>query len=163
MLVVTGILSQEAEFQLKLLQEVSQQGGLEKYENILIKPHPGLALDSTLNKLNPDFDYEVVSGAISDYWSRANVVYCANSSGASLEAAWLGIPLIITSAIDSMNLNPLFGIKGLNFVGGAMQLMRVLEQPRTVDIPDDYFFLDENLKSWKEILGLEELLQTTEQ
>ena len=27
----------------------------------------------------------------------------------------------------------------------------------------NYFFLDENLKSWKEILGLEELLQTTEQ
>jgi surface carbohydrate biosynthesis protein (TIGR04326 family) len=136
------------------LQEASQEGGLGKYENILIKPHPGLALDSTLVKLNPDFDYEVVSGAISNYWSRADVVYCANSSGASLEAAWLGIPLIITSAIDSMNLNPLFGIKGLNFIGSATQLVKALEQTRTVEIPDDYFFLDDSLKSWIKLLEL---------
>jgi hypothetical protein len=29
-----------------------------------------------------------------------------------------------------------------------------LENPKTIDIPEDYFFLDENLESWKKILKL---------
>jgi surface carbohydrate biosynthesis protein (TIGR04326 family) len=154
LLVVTGVIPREAFSQLKLLHEASQQRGLEKYKRILIKPHQGFALDLTLAKLAPEFNYDVVTGSVSDYWSRVDVVYCANSSGASLEAAWLGIPLIVTSAIDSMNLNPLFGFKGLNFVANASQLMEALEKPDTTEIPDDYFFLDEKLKSWRRILEL---------
>jgi surface carbohydrate biosynthesis protein (TIGR04326 family) len=153
-MVVTGVIPHEAYFQLELLKNAWHEGALEKYKKILIKPHPGFAVGSILEDLNPEFDYEVISGIISSYWNKVDVVYCANSSGASLEAAWLGIPLIITLAVNAINLNPMFEFEGIKFVADVSQLVEELEQPRIVEIPDDYFFMDEELKSWKRLLEL---------
>ncbi len=83
---------------------------------------------------------------------KADVVYCANSTGASLEAAWLGVPLIILAAMDSMNLNPLFGFPDQSFVKDCTELLSALENPKPIDMPKDYFFLDEDLHSWKNLL-----------
>jgi|TARA_B100000315_G_C14582297_1_gene591131 surface carbohydrate biosynthesis protein (TIGR04326 family) len=154
LMVVTGVIPHEAYFQLELLKNAWHEGALEKYKKILIKPHPGFAVGSILEDLNPEFDYEVISGIISSYWNKVDVVYCANSSGASLEAAWLGIPLIITLAVNAINLNPMFEFEGIKFVADVSQLVEELEQPRIVEIPDDYFFMDEELKSWKRLLEL---------
>ena len=51
-----------------------------------------------------------------------------------------------------MNLNPLFGFNDARFVSDASQLIKALEKPYITEIPEDYFFLDENLESWKKIL-----------
>ena len=154
LMVATSTISKEAYFQLKLLEDAWHEGALEKYKKILIKPHLAFAIDPILKNLNLKFEYEVISGAISNYWKTVDVVYCANSSGACLEPAWLGIPLIITKPVDTINLNPLLGFDGLKFVTDASQLAKELEQPRVMEIPDDYFFLDENLESWKRLLQL---------
>lgn len=154
LLVVTSIISREANSQLKFLHEAFHQDGLKKYEKVLIKPHPGLDLGFILGNIKPEFNYDLIFGNISDYWNEVDVAYCANSTGASLEAAWLGIPVIITSAIDSMNLNPLFGFKDVEFIEKTSRLIEALEKPDMIEIPDDYFFLDEGLESWKKILEL---------
>ncbi|MBT5469502.1 MAG: hypothetical protein HOK41_02760 [Nitrospina sp.] len=151
-MMVAGILPEEARFQIQLLKQVDEQGGLEKYDQVLIKPHPGLALDPILKDLKPNFKFNLASRPIIELMEQTDVVYCANSTGASLEAAWLGVPLIILAAIDSMNLNPLFGFPGQSFVKDCPELCLALENPKLVDIPEDYFFLDENLKSLDEIL-----------
>jgi surface carbohydrate biosynthesis protein (TIGR04326 family) len=154
LLMVTGIIPKEARFQIQLLEQANKQRGLEKYDQVWIKPHPGLTLDPILKDLKPDFKFTVVTRPIIELMEQADVVYCANSTGASLEAAWLGVPLIILAAMDSMNLNPLFGFPGQSFVKDCPELCLALENPKPVDMPEDYFFLDENLKSWDEILKL---------
>jgi surface carbohydrate biosynthesis protein (TIGR04326 family) len=152
LLMVAGIIPEEARFQIQLLKQADEQGGLEKYDQVWIKPHPGLTLDPILKDLKPNFKFTLATRPIIELMEQTDVVYCANSTGASLEAAWLGVPLIILAAMDSMNLNPLFGFPDQSFVKDCSELLSALENPQPIEIPKDYFFLDENLKSWKEIL-----------
>jgi surface carbohydrate biosynthesis protein (TIGR04326 family) len=154
LLMVTGIIKEEACFQIELLKQADEQGGLEKYDQVWIKPHPGLTLDPILKDLKPNFKFTLATRPIIELMEKTDVVYCANSTGASLEAAWLGVPLIILAAMDSMNLNPLFGFPEQSFVKDYTELLSALENPKPIDIPKDYFFLDENLKSWEEVLEL---------
>jgi surface carbohydrate biosynthesis protein (TIGR04326 family) len=154
LLMVTGIIPEEARFQMELLKQAEEDGGLEKYDEIWIKPHPGLTLDFLLKELKPKFKFTIVTRPIIELMGESDVVYCANSTGASLEAAWIGIPLIILAAKDSMNLNPLFGFSDQKFIKDCAELLLALENPKPVEIPEDYFFLDETLESWKEILKL---------
>jgi surface carbohydrate biosynthesis protein (TIGR04326 family) len=152
LLIVAGILPEEARFQIELLKQADEQGGLEKYDQVWIKPHPGLALDPILKDLKPNFKFTTETRPIVELMEQADVVYCANSTGASLEAAWLGVPLIVLAAMDSMNLNPLFGFPDQSFVKDCAGLLSALESPKMVEMPEDYFFLDENLHSWKNLL-----------
>jgi surface carbohydrate biosynthesis protein (TIGR04326 family) len=154
LLMVTGILPEEARFQIQLLEQADEKGGLEQYDQIWIKPHPGLTLDPILKDLKPNFKFNIVTRPIIELMGKTDVVYCANSTGASLEAAWLGVPLIILAAMDSMNLNPLFGFSGQSFIKDCAGLLSALENPKSIEMPKDYFSLDEDLKSWKEILEL---------
>jgi surface carbohydrate biosynthesis protein (TIGR04326 family) len=154
LLMVAGILPEEARFQIQLLEQADEQGGLEKYDQVWIKPHPGLTLDPILKDLKPNFKFTIVTRPIIELIEQADVVYCANSTGASLEAAWLGVPLIILAAMDSMNLNPLFGFPDQSFVKDCDELLSALKTPKPIEMPEDYFFLDEDLKSWKEIIEL---------
>jgi surface carbohydrate biosynthesis protein (TIGR04326 family) len=153
LLMVAGIIPEEVRFQIQLLKQADEEGGLKKYDEIWIKPHPGLHLDSILKDLKPKFKFTMATHAIIDLIGKADAVYCSNSTGASLEAAWLGVPLIILAANNSMNLNPLFGVPGQSFVKDCAGLLSALENPKPIEIPEDYFYLDENLKSWKKILG----------
>ena len=152
LLMVAGIIPEEVRFQIQLLKHANEKRGLEKYKEVWIKPHPGLPLDNILKELKLDFKFTLITDPIIELMESADVVYCSNSSGTSLEAAWLGVPLIILAASDSMNLNPLFGFPDQHFVKNCPDLILNLENPKTVDISKDYFFLDENLKSWDEIL-----------
>jgi surface carbohydrate biosynthesis protein (TIGR04326 family) len=152
LLMVGGIFPEEARFQIQLLKQADKQGGLGKYDEVWIKSHPGLALDPILKDLKPNFKFTIVTRPIIELMEQADVIYCSNSTGASLEAAWLGIPLIILAAMDSMNLNPLFGFPDQPFVKDCAGLLSALENPGLVDMPEDYFFLDENLRSWKDLL-----------
>ena len=154
LLMVAGILPEEARFQIQLLRQVHEQGGLDKYDQVWIKPHPGLTLDPILKDLKPNFQFTIVTRPIIELMEQTDVVYCANSTGASLEAAWLGVPLIILAAMDSMNLNPMFGFPDQSFVKDCAELLSALKNPKPIEMPKDYFFLDEDLKSWKEILEL---------
>jgi surface carbohydrate biosynthesis protein (TIGR04326 family) len=154
LLMVAGILPEEARFQIQLLVQADEQGGLEKYDQVWIKPHPGLTLDPILKDLKPNFKFTIGTRPIIELMEQTDVVYCANSTGASLEAAWLGVPLIILAAMDSMNLNPLFGFPDQSFVKDCDELLAALKNPKPIEMRKDYFFLDEDLKSWKEILEL---------
>jgi len=154
LLIVTGILPEEARVQIQLLKLAYKNGGLNKYDEVWIKPHPGLTLDPILDDLKPEFKFSLVNQPIIELMEQADVIFCANSTGASLEAAWLGIPLIILGAVDSMNLNPLLGISNRSFVKNSSDLLLALDNPTIIDMPRDYFFLDKNFSSWKEILRI---------
>jgi surface carbohydrate biosynthesis protein (TIGR04326 family) len=109
-----------------------------------------------LKELKPDFKFTIDTRPIIELMESADVVYCSNSTSASLDAAWLGVPLIILAALDSMNLNPLFGFPRQSFVKDCAGLILALENPQTMEMPEDYFFLDEDLHSWKKLASYTE-------
>ena len=152
LLVVTGFVSPETEFQLDLLNEANAFGGLTSYSRVLIKPHPDLPIEKILREIKPGFKYEVVNQSLSELRSQTDVVYCANSTTVCVEAAWLGFPVIISSPINAMNLNPLFGFPGLNFISNPEMLSKELQNPVPVNIPEEYFYLDEDLTRWKKLI-----------
>ncbi|MDP6180810.1 MAG: hypothetical protein QGG48_13040 [Desulfatiglandales bacterium] len=152
LLVIMGITDRENQFQFQLLSEAAEAGGLQTYSQILIKPHPGLSPDGLKLVYGLNFKFSIRKQPLNDLWSLADVVYGAHSTGASWEASWYGIPAIAVSAVNSLNLNPLAGLPRACFVASGADLSEQLKNPQLAEIPEDYFFLDEDLKLWKDQL-----------
>ena len=88
-------------------------------------------------------------------WPCIDVVYCPNPSSIGVETAWLGVPVIIPSSVNALNLNPLYGLPGLKVVTNSDMLVEKLNNPSLLSIPKDYFFFDPDLIRWKKFLELE--------
>jgi surface carbohydrate biosynthesis protein (TIGR04326 family) len=151
LLVIMGITDRENQFQFQLLQEAAA-AGLQYYSQIWVKPHPAGSPDALKPVYESGIKFSIKDQPLSELWSDVNVVYGAHSTGASWEASWYGIPAIATGALNSLNLNPLTGLPGFSFVTNGREFCEQLKNPQLVEIPEDYFFLDENLKLWKELL-----------
>ena len=89
---------------------------------------------------------------LSELWPDVDVVYGAHSTGAAWEASWYGIPAIAAGAFNSLDLNPLAGLPGFCFATDGRELNEQFKNPQLVKIPEGYFFLDEELKLWKDLL-----------
>ena len=89
----------ETQVHFAMLADAGRQGGLDKYDNVIIKLHPGYPLKKFLTDFNPPFPYSLVDEGLNALWSQVDVVYCPNSPGVSLEVAYLGLPIIIPSSI----------------------------------------------------------------
>jgi len=152
LLVVTGAHRFETQMQLSLLIKADKIGGLKKYEKVTVKPHPDLPVDEILTTLKPNFNYTVTSQPLRELWSLADVGYFANSTSGSIEAAYLGIPLIVAGPADNLNLNPLYGLTSVNYVTNSKMLCEELKNPTKINIPDDYFYLDNKMTLWKKLL-----------
>ena len=153
LLVVTGSLDQETKFQLKLLHEAAGRNGLTRYEKIFIKSHPDLPVGEFLEVLKPRFSYTLTSQPLNELWSISDVIYCSNSTTASIEAGYLGIPVIITGPENGFNLNPLYGLLPINHVTDSKMLCEELKNPTEIRIPEDYFYLDNKMTLWKKLLN----------
>ena len=151
LLVITGFIAPETEFQLNLLNKSNSMDGLAKYSRILIKAHPDLPVEKILEKIRPDFKYEITNLSLTKLWPQTDVVYCANSTTACVEAAWLGFPIVISSAVNTMNLNSLVGFPGFNFISSPEILAKELQNPIPIRIPEEYFCLNETLTRWKKL------------
>ena len=152
LLVIMGITEHENRFQFQLLREAVDAGGLQLYSEILIKPHPGLSPDGLKVVHECDFEFEIRDQSLNELWPLVDVVYGAHSTGASWEASWFGIPAISVSPVNSLNLNPLAGLPGACFVASGIDLVQQLKNPKLIKIPEDYFFLNRNLKLWDGLL-----------
>jgi surface carbohydrate biosynthesis protein (TIGR04326 family) len=154
LLVAPGMINHETTIHFAMLAEAWRQGGLDKYDEIIFKQHPGYPLKKFLTDFELPFSYSMVDENLNTLWSRVDVVYCPNSPGVSLEAAYLGLPIIIPSPVTALNMTPLYGLSGLEFVANSEMLVKKLDNPSTLDIPEDYFFFDRNLTRWKEFLEI---------
>ena len=99
-----------------------------------------------------DFEFEIRDQSLNELWPLVDVVYGAHSTGASWEASWFGIPAISVSPVNSLNLNRLAGLPGACFVASGVDLVQQLKNPKLIKIPEDYFFLNRNLKLWDGLL-----------
>jgi surface carbohydrate biosynthesis protein (TIGR04326 family) len=152
LLVIMGITDQENQFQFELLKEAASNGGMKSYKQIWVKPHPGLSPNGLKPVYESNIDFLIKDQPLSELWSDADVVYGAHSTGATWEASWYGIPAIAAGAFNSLDLNPLSSLPKFCFATNGSELSEQLKNPQLVEIPEDYFFLDEDLKLWKSLL-----------
>jgi surface carbohydrate biosynthesis protein (TIGR04326 family) len=152
LLVTTALLDHEIKFQLELLNEAASQNGLTAYKKILIKNHPDFPVDKYLKIIKPKFQFTLTSQPLNELWPISDVIYCSNTTSIVIEAGYLGIPVIITGQDNYFNLNPLYGSPSVNFVTNSKMLCEELESPTRINIPDDYFYLDNKMTLWKKLL-----------
>ena len=155
LLVATALRDHEIIFQLKLLIEAASQNGLTAYKKIIIKNHPDLSVDKYLKILKPGFQFTLTSQPLSELWPISDAVYCSNATTVAIEAGYLGVPVIITGQENYFNLNPLYGLTQVNFITDSKILCEELKNPTEIYIPEDFFYFDENLTLWKNLLGAE--------
>ncbi len=153
LLVVTGYLASETSAQLRLLAQAAPKGGLAGYEKVLVKPHPDCPVNGILTEVGPDLKVSVVQESLSDLWPQATVVYAANSTSASVEAALMGLPLLVHVVDNSFNFSPLRGQPGVQHVGTVAGLLQGLAAPKAASAQADYFCLDKGLPRWQALLG----------
>ena len=152
LLVLTAQPYHETVFQLNLLHEAACLNGLAGYDKILIKSHNDFPVKAILDTLNPEFKYSLTSKSLDKLWSISDTIYCSNSTTACIEAGYLGLPVIVAGQKDNINLNPLYGFSTVNFVTDIKMLCQELNEPSYLDIPEDYFYLDETFKLWRKLL-----------
>jgi len=153
LLVVTGSLLQETKFQLNLLIGADKIGGLSSYSKIIIKPHPSVSVKKILEEVKFSIPYLITENPLSTLWNSSDVVFTSNSTSVSLEAYYIGLPLIITGTLENLNINSLFRIKNINFVTNINELFNNLNNPEKVCNKKNAFFdLDPNLPKWTTFL-----------
>lgn len=152
LLVITGSIYSETGQQLAWLSEADRIGALAGYTKVIIKPHPSLPVDTMVKHAGLKITHTIVSAPLQDLWEYSHVVYAANSTSVSIEAAYLGIPVIIAGASDNLNVNPLFGSSEVDFVYTAEQLSKKLAANLSHTIPIRNFLeLTPELPRWHEI------------
>jgi surface carbohydrate biosynthesis protein (TIGR04326 family) len=152
LLVVTGSIFSETEFQLSLLIGADKIGGLIGYSKIIIKAHPSVPIKKILEDVKFSIPYEITECSLSELWKISDVVFTANSTSVSLEAYYIGLPLIITGASGNLNINSLFGLKNVRFVLNIRELCDSLKFPdEASDEKSDFFNLDPKLSAWTSI------------
>lgn len=151
LLVVTDYIPQVTEFQLRLLNAALAKAEL-SFDKVIIKPHPNCPLEEILTSINVSFEFEVVDKPLSLLWEASSVAYISNTTGAALEAAIKGVPVVISLDESSFNMSPLRGIAGVKFAGNVQQLISGLKEKTRVNIPDGYFCLQRPLQFWPALL-----------
>ena len=80
-------------------------------------------------------------------------MYAANATSAGLEAAWLGLPVVIAGNRDGINLNSLMGREDVVFVRSVEDLLAQLDRPRTIELSPDAYLLHPDLPIWRTLLS----------
>lgn len=149
LLVITGYLLSESRFQLELLSKADQYGGLSRYSEIMVKPHPFCPLEAELNDLQLSVPVRIEKRMLAELFTEVDSVYAANSTSAAIEVAWVGLPLILCLPYEAINFNPLRDVEGVTFVGTPEQLARELSDPARINLPPDMYLFNENAAKWR--------------
>lgn len=151
LLVVTAMRA-ETEMQLRLLSAASGIGGLDRYSEVVVRPHPFCAVDDLVAALAFSTPVRIEGRPLNVLFAECDVVFVCNSTSAVVEAAWVGLPVIVAGSVDGVDLNPLNGIADL-VVASSPEALRVeLNQPRRIPLAPETFMLDPNLPAWQRLL-----------
>lgn len=155
MLIVTSFFRDETAFHLELALEAMSAGLLADYQ-ITLKPHPYLAVDCWLNSLDPEFKSRITvsSHSLDKELAKNQIVWASNSTTASLEAAYLGLGLMVMRAKNDFDLCPVQDLPGLLRTGNLQEVESCLKNMRPSQLPEHYLDLDPGLLAWRSLLGI---------
>jgi surface carbohydrate biosynthesis protein (TIGR04326 family) len=138
---------------LRLLEQASAR--MATGARFAVKPHP----NSPVNPADyPALRLEVLAEALPDILGGFDVAYSSNLTSAAVDAYLAGLPVVVMLDDEQLNFSPLRGRSGARFVSQPQELAEALQAPRSVTPVDDeraeFFFLDQRLPRWKQMIGL---------
>ncbi len=164
LVLITSYFAPEVQAQMQTLAKWWKQNYAQPHftGNIYIKAHPHLAVEPFLQKhgLNPH-NFIFITQSMQNFWQQVHIwqkceenalLWLANSTTVTLEAAHLGMPLCVQGAVNDFNLCPLDGSKHLTYVYTAQDLQRNLLQAPKAPLEQKFFSLQEELEQWKALL-----------
>ena len=157
LLIVTSFFADETTAHLELLAECLKKGILNP-SLVTVKPHPYLPVTDTLARLlgaDEAAKLRISTATMAEELDKAPVVWASNSTTAVLEAAIMGLPVMVMPPYGDFDLCPIQDIAGLVRTFDAESVRRALENPLSLTIPDGYLCLDAALPRWRRLLGLE--------
>jgi surface carbohydrate biosynthesis protein (TIGR04326 family) len=153
LLVLTGINKDEARQQLHLLKGAAKSGVLAHFDDVILKPHPYCPIEAFSVGGTLQNQFRIVSIPLPELLPKADIVFAANNTSSSLEAALLGIPIIVNLANGHLNHSVLQGYDGTYHVASVDDLCEALANCTSPKIADDYFCLNENLPNWRRVFN----------
>ncbi len=121
-----------------------------------LKPHPARKIDLQ--------DYSLIVAEqtnvnLCELFEKHDVMLTSASSSAAVDAYCAKLPVIQVLDGSMLNTSPLRGMPGVAYVENAAQLanqlIRIRNNPPGVTPEEDYFYLDEALPRWRQLLNLE--------
>lgn len=120
----------------------------------IIKSHPACPINV---KKNAGINFNVSDSPLSELLMKCDVVFTSNSTSASISAYIYGLDVIQVLDGNTFNLSPLRGLDNVVYVRNANDLLNALNKlnnniPRNSN-ENSYFYLNEDLLRWRELLG----------
>ncbi len=138
--------------QVRMLGRTMKEGAISSPVYITIKPHPNLDIGKIAAACLPAGSYEITNAPLSELLSDAHVAYTGNFTSASLDTSYSKVPTIIALSGTQINMSPLRGVPGVTFVTNPSELAEAINNPEPPNLPDNYFYLNNDLRLWQKLL-----------
>lgn len=138
--------------QVRMLGRSIEEGAINSPFFITIKPHPNLDIAKIASVYLPAGCYEITHAPLSELLDGAVVAYTGNTTSASLDAMFRNLPTAIALSGAQINMSPLRGAPGVVFVTNPSELAEAINYPKPPTLPDNYFYLNNDLRLWRELL-----------
>lgn len=152
LLLCTSFFADETVAHLRLAAAAHAAGALDGFD-LCVKAHPYLPVDKLLAELFPHGGPEMLSTSIADLLKPGTVVWASNSTTVALEAAYQGLPVLVTAPVGDFNLSPVQDLD-VPFVRTADEVRAALHSATPPTIPQNYLCLEATLPRWRKTLGI---------
>jgi surface carbohydrate biosynthesis protein (TIGR04326 family) len=120
---------------------------------IILKPHPACQIQKYDNKI-----MEITKNTLSELLFEVDVVFTSAATTGAIDAYCVGLPVISILDPLTLNLSPLRGVPGVQYVNTPQQLAAAIkflcENHQSPTDSANYFTLDSNLPRWRTLLQL---------
>jgi len=120
---------------------------------LIVKPHPNCPI---IQSEYPDLEMEITMESISTLLLKSNIAFTSNVTSAAIDAYCANVPVISALNPQTLNMSPLMGVEGVEFVNNASEFVNAVEKLKSVNKnkikPEDIFWLNPKLPMWKKIL-----------
>ncbi len=155
-LVVTSFFADETNAHLELLASCIRKGIIDT-ERLTVKPHPYLPVTEKLEQLlghETAAKIRISTATMAEELEKAPLVWASNSTTAVLEAAIMGLPVMVMQPYGDFDLCPIQDVPGLVRTCDCDSVARGLKSPSPLPIDPDYLCLDPDLTRWRSMLDL---------
>lgn len=154
LVVVTSFFADETDVHLRVLAEAVREGVFDALP-VIVKPHPYLDVKSRPAWCFPaDREPEISVRPLEELFAPGTIVWASNSTTAALEAAFLGLQVMVQAAENDFDLCPLHNLPGVARIRNCADAARALTAPSTPELPEEYLALDPALPRWRALLHL---------
>ena len=150
-LVLGDYLAENTYYLMRILEEA--YSSFSSSIKLFIKPHPNCPI---IPSEYPRLKMEVTMDSISSLLSKCTVAYTTSVTSAAIDAYCANVPVISALNPQTLNMSPLRGIEGVEFVSNAGELVSAIERveiTKNDDIkPESIFWLDPKLAMWTKLI-----------